>query len=101
MNVKVVGETPEDRRKRLIYTLRTTQWFTIGYLAKKFDVTDETVRRDLKVLEKDGLVETANAIDNGEKVNKEGVKSYAAVRLTLGKLTLKGKKSKSELSSLD
>lgn len=50
----------DERRKRIVEALRYTPHLRIATLAERFDVTTETVRRDLKALSAMGLVDRAH-----------------------------------------
>lgn len=44
-----------ERRKKILNTLRAEQRVVVADLSKEFDVTEETIRRDLEKLEKEGV----------------------------------------------
>lgn len=48
---------PTSRQQQILAALQGCGTVTIGALAGRFDVSDETIRRDLKVLSADGVVE--------------------------------------------
>jgi predicted transcriptional regulator len=91
MKMKITGETPERRRRRILKQLRSEQWLTIGCIVHRMGAELSLIRSDLHNLESAGLVELTLALDVGEK-DCQGVKKPTAVRITLAKLTAEGKK---------
>ena len=45
-----------ERKNAILNTLREEKHVVVSELAKQFDVSEETVRRDLDKLEKEGMV---------------------------------------------
>ena len=45
-----------ERKNRILAILQTDKRVVVGELSKQFDVSEETIRRDLEKLEKEGLV---------------------------------------------
>jgi DNA-binding transcriptional ArsR family regulator len=92
--MKIVNESPENRRMRILKLLRSEQWLTIGYIRHHIGVELNAVRGDLHCLEDEGLLELTLALNIGEK-DCQGVKKPTAVRITMAKLTTAGKKKRS------
>lgn len=62
-----------ERRDQILSHINTHKKVIIGEIALLFDVSEETIRRDLKKLEKDGLLTRfhGGATTNGHLINEE------------------------------
>jgi hypothetical protein len=61
----VPGEAGDDRRRNVLEHLRRAGREEVSELAKQLVVSTETVRRDLKILERNGLVSRSHGSGGG------------------------------------
>jgi DeoR/GlpR family transcriptional regulator of sugar metabolism len=90
--VKIINEEVNKRRDKILAVLRTKQWATAGYVQHCTGTSDKAVKRDLKYWEGKGCVEITLALDNTEKKFKDGSSAPTTNRITLARLTERGKK---------
>lgn len=65
-----VKTSPKDRQKKIIIALSKDSHLSAQKLAKKFGVTDKTIKRDLLLLKQQNIITRVGANKNGYwKVN--------------------------------
>src|SRR5512146_2945090 len=69
---------PEERQQRIVERARTAGRVEVASLAEELDVTTETIRRDLKVLERHGLLRRVHG--GGIPVERLGFEPGLATR---------------------
>lgn len=77
MTLKIVSPEPSDRQRKIIDQVRTTGFVTIEALAAEFDVSTQTVRRDIIALAEQGYLQRFHG-------GAGPVESYRAARLDYG-----------------
>ncbi|WP_268909565.1 HTH domain-containing protein [Lagierella massiliensis] len=56
---------PDERRKQIIRIMENNPEITASDLSNKFDLTERTIKRDLKKLSDDKLIEYVGSAKNG------------------------------------
>lgn len=77
MTLKIVSPEPSDRQRTIIDKVRTTGFVTIEALSAEFDVSTQTIRRDIIALAEQGYLQRFHG-------GAGPVESYGAARLDYG-----------------
>lgn len=57
--------TPDERREKIITVLRSNSKITAYELSREFDVSERTIRRDLKILSDEKIIEYVGSSKGG------------------------------------